>query len=61
MRLAVAEPVGRFFSGLSLIYYSIPLAQVEVLLPPLGSWKRRLLGEVGSQRHTSSQRAASAS
>ncbi|KAF8503256.1 S-adenosyl-L-methionine-dependent methyltransferase [Russula emetica] len=40
---------------------TVPSARIEVLLPPLGSWKRRLLGQVGSQRPISGQRAASTS
>jgi hypothetical protein len=44
-----------------LIYHSIPSAQVEVLLPPLGSWKSRLLGQVENQRDISGQRDAPAS
>jgi len=40
-----------FFFCLTLNYCSIPSAQVEVLLPPLGSWKRRLLDREGIRRY----------
>jgi hypothetical protein len=44
-------------SSSSLIYHS-PSTQVQVVLPPSGSWKRRLLDEVGNQRHIFGQRSA---
>jgi hypothetical protein len=57
MYVAVPEPVCHVL----IRFYSIPSAKIEVLLPPLGSWKSRLLGQVGNQRHVSSQRTPSAS
>ncbi|KAI9511110.1 S-adenosyl-L-methionine-dependent methyltransferase [Russula earlei] len=39
----------------------IPSTRVEVLLPPLGSWKRRLLNRATVRRHTLYQRPASGS
>lgn len=35
---------------LILTYFRIPSSRVEVLLPPLGSWKRRLLDRAGNRR-----------
>jgi hypothetical protein len=56
---AILVPGPTFLLARGLIYYSNPPAQIQVLLPPLGSWKRRLLDEVGDRRHVFDQRAAS--
>lgn len=56
-RMYVCEP--RLQEPRGLIYYSNPSAQVQVLLPPLGSWKRRLLDDVGNRPHIFDQAAAS--
>lgn len=42
---------GDVFFFLKSLYRSIPSARVEVLLPPLGSWKRRLCDQGQSARH----------
>jgi len=42
---------GHVFFLLKSHYRSIPSARVEVLLPPLGSWKRRLRDQSQSVRH----------
>lgn len=40
----------RFSFYLILTYIRIPSSCVEVLLPPLGSWKHRLLDRAGNRR-----------
>jgi hypothetical protein len=41
---------GSVSSYLILTYFRIPSSRVEVLLPPLGSWKRRLLDRAGNRQ-----------
>ena len=61
MYVCESRSQSRGSSSSSLIYYSRPSTQVQVVLPPSGSWKRRLLDEVGNRRYIFGQRSASGS